>query len=77
MTTVENIGDHLAYTCQCGSVTFCLLRSGNVECNKCQDRPGLSWAHPEPQSAPEPDPDAWRIKWIYDCLFYSPLDSGV
>ena len=25
----------------------------------------------------EADPDAWRIKWIYDCLFYSPLDSGV
>ena len=47
MNTVENIGDHLAYTCQCGGVNFCLLRSGNVECNKCQDRPGMTWTYEE------------------------------
>jgi hypothetical protein len=26
---------------------------------------------------PVSDPDAWRLRWMYDCLFYNPMDSGV
>lgn len=32
---VEDIGDHLAISCNCGSVRFILLRSEKVECAKC------------------------------------------
>lgn len=32
---VENILDHIAFACNCGSVDFNLLKSGNVECSKC------------------------------------------
>jgi hypothetical protein len=35
MCETENIYDHMAYTCECGSVNFALLRSGNIECNYC------------------------------------------
>jgi len=33
--TIENIENHMAYTCQCGGVNFALLKSGAIECNKC------------------------------------------
>lgn len=45
MSNVENIADHMALTCHCGSVRFCLLRSGGIECAACQDRPGVAWHH--------------------------------
>lgn len=49
MSNVENIGDHMALTCHCGSVKFCLLRSGIIECAACQDRPGVAWhQHDDP-----------------------------
>jgi len=30
--------DELAYQCPCGSVKFCLLKSGDVECAKCTEK---------------------------------------
>lgn len=33
--TIENIENHMAYTCKCGGVNFALLKSGAIECNKC------------------------------------------
>lgn len=33
--TMENIENHMAYTCKCGGVNFALLKSGAIECNKC------------------------------------------
>jgi len=32
---IEQIEDHIAYTCECGSVHFNLLKSGKIECAKC------------------------------------------
>lgn len=40
---VENIEDHLAFSCQCGSVGFNLLKSGSTECTLCGKR-GFQWA---------------------------------
>lgn len=39
---VENIEDHIAYVCACGSVHFNLLKSGLIECINCHARFG-SW----------------------------------
>ena len=36
----ENIYDHQAFTCECGSVNFNLLRSNIIECSSCQSRFG-------------------------------------
>lgn len=33
---IVNIDDHKAYSCTCGSTKFCLLKSGKLECAKCQ-----------------------------------------
>lgn len=35
--SVENVENHMANTCKCGSVNFALLKSGAIECNKCSD----------------------------------------
>ncbi len=35
---LENIDDHRAWACECGSVHFHLLRSGKAECSNCQIR---------------------------------------
>jgi hypothetical protein len=32
---VPSILDHYAYTCECGSVHFHILKSGQVECSGC------------------------------------------
>ena len=32
---IENIEDHLALACECGSVKWALLKSGGSECHKC------------------------------------------
>jgi len=32
---LENIEDHLAIACECGSVKFNLLKSGKTECSGC------------------------------------------
>lgn len=33
--TLENIENHLAFACECGSVKFNLLKSGKIECTCC------------------------------------------
>jgi hypothetical protein len=39
--TIENIDDHKAISCkECGSVNYALLKSGWIECNKCQHKIG-------------------------------------
>ena len=44
MAEIENIEDHIAKTCECGSVFFHLLKSGEIECGgKCQKRFG-NWS---------------------------------
>lgn len=37
---IENIEDHIAYTCKCGGVNFALLKSSHIECNKCGEKQG-------------------------------------
>jgi len=41
---IENIDDHKAYSCGCGSVHFNLLKSGNIECSGCGERGKFTWA---------------------------------
>jgi len=40
---VENINDHFAYVCDCGSVNFSLLKSGSIECNGCSKPTGFNY----------------------------------
>lgn len=35
MSKADSILDHMAYVCECGCVTFYLIKSGNIECSKC------------------------------------------
>lgn len=35
---IYSFNDNLAYVCECGSVKFNLLKSGNVECDNCQQK---------------------------------------
>ena len=37
---IENINDHMAFTCDCGAVYFNLLRSGLIECYMCRKQFG-------------------------------------
>lgn len=32
---IEDISDHMALSCTCGSVGYSLLKSGKIECGKC------------------------------------------
>lgn len=41
MSKVENIEDHMTYSCKCGSVHFNLLKSELIECSNCSERFGL------------------------------------
>jgi len=41
--TVENIENHMAKTCVCGSANFALLKSGGIECNKCGTALDAKW----------------------------------
>ena len=44
MSETENIEDHMAKACECGSVNFNLLKSGEIECaGECQKRFG-NWS---------------------------------
>jgi hypothetical protein len=40
---VEDIYDHQAHVCECGSVHFNLLRSGKVECARCAKSSCFQW----------------------------------
>lgn len=40
---IASIEDHMAFTCNCGSVRFCLLRSGGIECAGCQAKTPHTW----------------------------------
>jgi len=41
---IENIENHIAYTCKCGGVNFAMLKSGGIECNKCSTTlDGVKW----------------------------------
>ena len=43
MGEVENIEEHIAFACECGSVHFNLLKSGKIECANCQEREHMTW----------------------------------
>lgn len=36
--------DDKALACECGSVRWCLLESGKIECHECQKKLNGSWA---------------------------------
>jgi hypothetical protein len=38
MGEVLNLLDEMAFSCECGSVKFSLLRSGGIECSSCKKR---------------------------------------
>lgn len=45
--SIENLHDHMALACQCGSVLWSLLRSGSIECASClQIAENLEWGEP-------------------------------
>lgn len=50
---VENMHDHMALTCECGSVNFALLRSDGIECNKCGKRMPMEWREYDAYECPE------------------------
>ena len=35
MSKVEDINNHMAWTCNCGCCRFNLIRSGKIECDEC------------------------------------------
>jgi len=35
MSKVEDINNHMAWTCDCGCCRFNLIRSGKIECDEC------------------------------------------
>lgn len=41
--SIHNLDDHRAFTCDCGSVHFHLLKSDLIECAGCQKRHPLKW----------------------------------
>lgn len=49
MTEFINLHDHMAFTCECGSVRFNLLRSGGIECAGCCKRIDASWSQAAPK----------------------------
>jgi len=42
-SSVERIDEHMAYSCDCGSVNFALLKSGGIECNHCGKLTGFKF----------------------------------
>jgi hypothetical protein len=49
--TIENIENHMAKACNCGSVNFVLLKSGGIECNKCGTvLQNIKWDHTDERS---------------------------
>ena len=41
---VTKIEDHMAYACECGGVSFNLLKSGGIECSQCSTvKKSMSW----------------------------------
>ena len=53
MNNVHNINDHMAITCDCGSVNFSLLRSDGVECSACGKRQSFEWREYDAHECPE------------------------
>jgi hypothetical protein len=65
--TIENLHDHMAYTCECGSVHFNLLRSGKTECANC-GKQELHWhqagVNDDPANRPSTDVDAMVNRFL-------------
>jgi hypothetical protein len=58
MSNVENLEDHMAYACKCGSVHFNLLKSSFIECSSCGLKLEQFWG--SKQNKIEQQPIAWR-----------------
>ncbi len=52
---VENISDHYAYTCDCGSVHFNLLKSRKIECSGCGTIMSATWKNTSYQEMADTD----------------------
>jgi len=52
MGNIENIEEHIARACDCGSVHFNLLKSGKIECACCGDREQMTWKDKRVKSRP-------------------------
>lgn len=53
MSNVHNIEDHMALTCECGSVNFALLKSDGIECNACGNRQPFEWIELDAHECPD------------------------
>jgi hypothetical protein len=50
---MDHLYDHQARACECGSVRWCLLRSGKIECHECRNVLAASWHAHIPTAALE------------------------
>lgn len=74
MSNVENLQDHMAYSCKCGCVDFNLLKSGGIECAYCGEKLFDSvWGLKQL----EQEPVAWRYRmpvedghWVWNYATY-------
>lgn len=68
MMSIENINDHMAFACECGSTKFCLLKSGRIECAACLTRQKARWNEKtEPADTPCHVP-IYEIRQALDAL---------
>ena len=59
MNKIENLEDHMAFSCQCGCVRFNLLKSGGIECDDCGEKiMDTTWGQAIEQ-AEKQEPVAW------------------
>jgi len=49
MSNVENLEDHMAFSCECGCVRFNLLKSGGIECDDCGEKIDSTWGLAQPE----------------------------
>jgi hypothetical protein len=66
---IPNIGDHLAFTCDCGSVHFHLLRTRRIECADCRLLFG-GWESDEKKAKQQAVLDAVKevVSWDYSVI---------
>lgn len=56
MAEIYDISDHKAFLCECGSVSFALLMSGRIECDKCLSiYKGILWGFEDDETDDEGD----------------------
>lgn len=61
MSNVENLEDHMAFSCECGCVRFNLLKSGGIECDDCGEKIDSTWGLAQPEQEPVALPDDFEL----------------